>query len=102
MQGDVAKRVENIDSEDSCAIYVRDNYPDAAGATWYLNSSCWAEYGKYDFRSSLHRTCHFTGWISLGNLLVIYIMVIYGLINSKVDENNIIWALFFHSRGELL
>ena len=72
MQGDVAKRVENIDSEDSCAIHVRDNYPDATGATWYLNTSCWAEYGKYDFRSSLHRTCHFTGWISLGNLLDLF------------------------------
>ena len=61
MQGDVAKHIDDIDGEDSCAMHVRNKYPAASGATWYMNSSCWAEFGEQTIISSAHRTCRFLG-----------------------------------------
>ena len=61
IQGDVAKSVDNVDGEDNCAIHVKYEYPGASGATWYLNQSCWAEFGEYFVRSSAHRTCLYKG-----------------------------------------
>ena len=60
MQGDVAKHVTNIDKEDSCAVYVKQEYPEAPGATWSSNDgACYAEFGEHVTRSSVHRTCLF-------------------------------------------
>ena len=57
--GSIAKHAKSIDTEDGCAVYVKQKYPSASGATWYRNSSCWAEFGiGFEFvLSSAHRTC---------------------------------------------
>ena len=67
MQGGVAKHVtRKIDTEDNCAVYVKQEYPEAPGATWLsIDGACYAEFGYYVASSSLHRTCLFhQGYIS--------------------------------------
>ena len=61
LQGDRAYHVENIDSENTCAVKVKEKYPDALGATWYDYGSCWADYGYQIIHSYSHRTCLFGG-----------------------------------------
>ena len=68
MQGNIAKHVTNISSEKACAMYVKQEYPEAPSATWYNESGCWAEFGEHKVYSSLHRTCLFQGiFITLNN-----------------------------------
>ena len=59
MQGGIVKYVANVSSERACARYVKQEYPQAPGATWYDESSCWAEFGEHFAHSSVHRTCVF-------------------------------------------
>ena len=65
MQGGAAKYVPNITNEDSCAMHVKQEFPEVSGATWYNNTSCWAEFGEVVIHSSLHRNCRFQGTIFL-------------------------------------
>ena len=60
IQGSIAKQVTNISSERACAVYVKQQYPEASGATLY-NSTCWAEFGENIVHSSSHQTCRFEG-----------------------------------------
>ena len=48
-------------TENTCASKVKEQYPEAHGATWYSDSSCWAEFGDNRIHSYSHRTCQFTG-----------------------------------------
>ena len=68
--GGIAKRVDYdcscptklCPNEDDCALQVRSIYPEASGATWYSNISCWAEFGGHiSTNASEDRTCHFRG-----------------------------------------
>lgn len=59
MRGGTAKHIENISGEVDCEMYVRQQYPEAPGATWHLSSGCWAEFGEHMEYSSSHRTCIF-------------------------------------------
>ena len=61
IQGDGVQIIVDIDTEESCAWHVRSRYAEASGVTWYLNSSCWAEFGQHIVRGSDHRTCLFPG-----------------------------------------
>ena len=62
MQGGIAKQVINVDTEDGCQLRVKKDYPEAPGATWSLNNSCWAEFGEHLIYSSSHRTCFSQGY----------------------------------------
>ena len=57
MQGDIAKKLANVSSERACAMYVKQEYPEAPSATWNDKSGCWADFGKHMIYSSSHRTC---------------------------------------------
>ena len=57
-----AQQVHNIDNEKDCAIGVKLEYLEASGATWYLNNSCWAEFGEFVTHSFSHRACAFQGF----------------------------------------
>ena len=63
IQGPAMKIVENIDTEHSCAVQVKKEYPEASGATWHLNNRmnirCWAEFGEKRIHANSHRTCFF-------------------------------------------
>ena len=61
MQGDVAIHEYGVQNEEACAMKVIKNHPHASGATWYLNNSCWAEFGQYQMYSSSVRTCSLIG-----------------------------------------
>ena len=61
MQGGVAEHIEGIDTEEKCAVHVRENYEQASAATWDSNNQCWAEFGEHMVHSSSHQTCRFQG-----------------------------------------
>ena len=63
IQGNGTQQVYNIDNEDDCAINVKSEYPEASGATWYLNNSCWVEFGGFVTNSPSHRACTFQGFV---------------------------------------
>ena len=64
IQGSTAKKVANINNECGCAIRVKLEYPEAYGATWHLNDSCWAEFGQHVVPTSSPKikTCLFDIW----------------------------------------
>ena len=47
------------DSESDCAMRVTYAFPEASGATWKGNETCWAEYGETLTNFSAVRTCQF-------------------------------------------
>ena len=59
MQGGSYILVNNIEDEENCARQTNIKYPDALGATWYSNETCWAEFGEFMTYSSSHRACRF-------------------------------------------
>ena len=61
MQGGAAEYVANIDNKTTCMRRVKQDHPNAYGATWYLNGTCWAEFGEHFVHSSFHNTCRFRG-----------------------------------------
>ena len=61
MQGGAAHHIPKVYDEDGCAIRAKTKYPEASGVTFYLNDSCWAEFGEFMVRSRSHRTCSFQG-----------------------------------------
>ena len=63
IQGSGTQQVYNIENEDDCAINVKSEYPEASGATWYLNNSCWVEFGGFLAHSFSHRACTFQGFV---------------------------------------
>ena len=65
MQGGSAKYVSGkhdtyaTDDESDCAMRVKYEYPEASGATWKGNETCWAEFGETLTNLSAIRTCRF-------------------------------------------
>ena len=69
MLGDIAERVPNIKYEYDCAMQVRNMYPEAIGATWYMEQQPWRCYAEFGGRIITHsstfshgsQTCRFQG-----------------------------------------
>ena len=90
MQGGVSKHVTNIDTEDRCALYVKQEYPEAPGATWSSNDeACYAEFGEHLSPSSLHRTCLFhQGYKSYSSLTL-------NIFGKNMRSNTISYLRFY-------